>query len=58
MNFIDVMLFAIAIGVTFWLGANAWEEWRGKALSEITLVFLSAGIFVSWLLFLSMFDAL
>lgn len=58
MNIIDVLLFALATGFLFWIIAMAWEEWRRKALSEITLATLAIALAISAIVTLSVFDAL
>ena len=58
MNIIDVTLIAIALGLFFWIVITAWEEWRQKALSELTIVAVLASTFFLWIVGLSAFNAL
>jgi hypothetical protein len=58
MGLLDVIMFSIVIGATFWIIATAWEEYNRKDLSDITLAFVSIGIFFSWIITLSIIDYL
>lgn len=58
MSIIDVLLFALATVFLFWIIAVAWEEWRKKALSEITLATLAVALTFTAIVTLSVLDTL